>query len=154
MPKTSMFGDQVGYGTVMAPPEGGFVATMMVDFGMGKGGLKDIMGKAGEMKSLLDSVQKDPNPSPAATQHVNNLRTVPPPSIISNTPSGKRVGIYGDMGATPAIGAVMPGGTTSGAYQETQVPTSLGAAYRQFGATPAPYYPQSGADRVLERVDN
>ena len=39
-------------------------------------------------------------------------------SIIS-TPSGKRVGIYGDMGATPAIGAVMPGGTTRGVSGDT-----------------------------------
>ena len=135
-------------------PGGMPMANATMPGGSGGMGFKDIMGKAGEMKSLLESVQKDPNPSPAAQQHVNNLRTVPPPSIISNAPSGKRVGIYGDMGATPAIGSVMPGGTTSGAYQETQVPSSLGAAYRQLGATPAPYYPQSGADRVLERVNN
>jgi hypothetical protein len=113
------------------------------------GGLSGIVGKGMEMKTLLDGMKKDVPPSPASQQHINNLRAPSPqaaaPQILSNPSGAKRTGIYGNMGASPAIAS---GG---GIYQETEVPTT-GAAYRQFGATPAPYYPQSGADRVLERA--
>ena len=151
MPKSSMFGDQVGYGTVANPPEGGFVAPG--NDGGGFGGLKEIMGKGMEMKGIFDGMKKETPPSPASQQHINNLRSQspqsPPPQIISNLSGANRGGIFGSMGASPAINYGGPGG---GIYQETQLPMSE-PAYRQFGATPAgPYYAQSGADRVLERA--